>query len=162
MNPLDFKDPQDYSRDDLISLCERAVVPCREWNDRDSFSAQVNLQECYDYLNRGYIYDITNESDRTIWISFKNVTKNQLKNDPIYYLSIDDISEYREYCEEEGIEFDMFESSGSYINWNNFKTYYNENDENDPLNFEEIYQGNLGGYIPTEFRLAEADGGDWY
>lgn len=31
-----------------------------------------------------------------------------------------------------------------------------------PLNFEEIYQGNLGGYIPTEFRLAEADGGDWY
>ena len=56
----------------------------------------------------------------------------------------------------------MFESSGSYINWNNFKTYYNDNDENDPLNFEEIYQGNLGGYIPTEFRLAEADGGDWY
>lgn len=162
LNPLDFKDPQDYTRDDLINLCERAVVRCSEWRDRDSYSCQVNIQECYDYLSRGYDYTITIESDRTVWIAFNNVTKTQLKNDSIHWLSIDDLDDYREWCDIEGIEYGEMFDSQRYIEWDNFKTYFNNEDENDPLNFEEIYQGHLGGYIPTEFRLAEADGGDWY
>ena len=162
LNPFDFKDPSEYTREDLIDICMRAVVPCSQWRDRDSFSAQVNLQEVYDYLKRGYDYDILTNSDNTVWVTFKNVTKNNLKNDNGYYLSIDDIDEYREYCNAEGIECDMFESVGRHINWNDFYTFHNEADESDPRNFEEVYNGVLGGYLPTEFRLAERDGDDWY
>ena len=162
IDPLDFKAPLDYTREDLIDLCERAVVSCTKWNNRDSYSSQVNIQECYDYLKRGYDYDITTESDNTVWINFKNVTKTQLQTDDVCWLSIDDIDDYREYCDLEGIEYgEMFESN-RYINWKNFESYFNDTDESDPLNFEQIYKGRLGGYIPTEYRLAKADGEDWY
>jgi hypothetical protein len=162
LNPLDFKSPEDYTREDLIDLCERGVVPCSEWNDRDSLSAQHNLEEVYSYLKAGCDYVITTESDRTVWVAFKNVTLEQYR-DANYSLNIDSKDDYLNYCESESIEpGEMFECYGRYISDSMFKDYFNPYDDLDPLNNKKILEGYLGGYIPTEFRLAEADGSDWY
>lgn len=41
------------SRDDLLSLCERAVVPVENWSNRDSSDAQRQLGECTALLKAG-------------------------------------------------------------------------------------------------------------
>lgn len=161
LNPLDFKDPSNYTREDLIELCERAVVPCSEWHDRDSLSAQKNLEEVYSFLKIGCDYKMNNESDRTVWIAFSNVTYEQYTNS-YHSLGIDSIEDYKIYCENEGIEdSEMFEG-GRYVEISKFVEYFNPMDDEDPLNGKRVYTGYLGGYLPTEFRLAEADGSDWY
>lgn len=161
LNPLDFKNPLDYTTDDLINLCERAVVPCSEWRDRDSLSSQKNLEEVYSYLKAGCDYKLTTESDRTVWIEFLNVTYDQYTNS-CYSLGIDSMDDYRTYCENEGIEdSEMFEG-GSYVDTSKFVEYFNPMDDEDPLNGKRVYTGYLGGYLPTEYRLADADGSDWY
>ncbi len=57
----------------------------------------------------------------------------------------------------------MFNSNGwSYdIDQNLFERYIAK-DENDPLDLIEIYKGILTGYIPTQKRLDEVVGEDWY
>jgi hypothetical protein len=36
--------------EDLIKLCEDAVVPCSKWDNRDSYSAQKKIQSIYEGL----------------------------------------------------------------------------------------------------------------
>ena len=86
----------------------------------------------------------------------KNKYLDDIKN-------IDSKDDYLNYCESESIEpGEMFECYGRYISDSMFKDYFNPYDDLDPLNNKKILEGYLGGYIPTEFRLAEADGSDWY
>lgn len=141
-----------FTRDELISLCESAVVPYQNWNNRDSYASQVNLQEIYGMLHTGCDFTTTVNHD-TILIEFKNITKNHLEHRHDRFLNIDSIDDY---FEEFGYDNEMFDSNGwSYcISQNSF--------ENDFLDSIEIYKGTLTGYIPTQKRLDEVDGEDWY
>ena len=121
----------ELTRQDLIELCEWAVVPAYKWHNRDSYSAQVNIASIYEGLTAGLDYEITDTTDGTIWIKFTEVNKSKMKK--ARYLSIDDIDDYK-YDDE------MFYSDGIDFTSGNYK----------------------GGYIPTEKRLEEAEGDDWY
>jgi hypothetical protein len=64
----------DYTRDDLIAICERAFVPHAKWSDRDTAFAQRQLGECYALLRaecdfiicRGE-HDLKTD-DKTVWV----------------------------------------------------------------------------------------------
>ncbi len=96
----------------------------------------------------------------TILIEFKNITKDHLEHRHDKFLNIDSIDDY---FEEFGYDNEMFNSNGwSYdIDQNLFERYIAK-DENDPLDLIEIYKGILTGYIPTQKRLDEVVGEDWY
>lgn len=95
-----------------------------------------------------------------IKIEFKNITKDHLEHRHDKFLNIDSIDDY---FEEFGYDNEMFNSNGwSYdIDQNLFERYIAK-DENDPLDLIEIYKGILTGYIPTQKRLDEVVGEDWY
>lgn len=64
----------DYSRDDLLAICERAFVPQAKWHDRDSSAAQRQLGECYALLKAGCDFSISRDGllitdARTIWVT---------------------------------------------------------------------------------------------
>jgi hypothetical protein len=64
----------DYTRGDLLAICERAFVPQDKWCDRDSSSAQMQLGQCYALLKAGCDFHIRSDSslctdDRTIWVA---------------------------------------------------------------------------------------------
>lgn len=66
----------DYSREELISLCERAIVPVEKWSDRDSDSAHQNIGQAWAYLKAGCEFRISTEErlttdEETIWLYFK-------------------------------------------------------------------------------------------
>jgi len=61
------------NREQLISLCERAIVDVSKWSDRDSPSAQCKTGECWALLKANcefeYLIDGSLFSDeRTVWI----------------------------------------------------------------------------------------------
>ena len=51
------------SREELIQLCEDAVVHHTKWHDRGSYSAQRGLQSIYKGLTAGLDYRIVTEED---------------------------------------------------------------------------------------------------
>lgn len=67
----------DYTREQLIDICERAIVPQDKWSDRDSASAHEKVGISYVYLKAGVEFDIVDEDEIlqpdefTIWIKFK-------------------------------------------------------------------------------------------
>jgi len=136
-----MKPPKEYTREELIQICEDSVVSCEKWQDRDSASAQKNIQSLYAGLTGGvpYSYNIENDS---IYIVFEKPTKEQIEN--MQYFCVDSWDDWREwYIKENGEEEslpEMFEGNG--IDW-----YSN---------------GYLGGYLPTEERLDKTKGEDWY
>ena len=125
-----------YSTEDLITICERAVVPFTEWGNRDSYSAQVQLSDIYSFLKSGCDYTIGDNTDeRTIWISFENITEQQEDEAWRHNLNIDSLDDYRK---EFGYDGEMFDG-------------YGLRNSNSKL-----------GYLPTKKRLQESNGGDWY
>jgi len=122
-----------YSREDLIEICKEAVVPFREWGDRDSYSAQRSVESIYQGLmaNIPYTYKI---EGNTIWMTFEGVTDDHITELNKYSLDIDSLEDYREVY---GYEDEMFDGEG--IDW---------------------HSSYLGTYMPTRERLNE--GGDWY
>ena len=66
----------EYTRDELLVICETAVVPVDKWRNRDSPSAQEQLGLCRHLLLCGCDFwviqtgDIAT-NDRTIWISIE-------------------------------------------------------------------------------------------
>jgi hypothetical protein len=69
----------DYSREELLAICEKAFVSQSDWTDRDSASAQLQLGEAYSLLKAGCDFDIEHDpdsksgcstDDKTIWIQF--------------------------------------------------------------------------------------------
>jgi len=67
---------EENSREYLISICERSIVPESRWSNRDSSSAQRQLGECLVLLKAGCQYrvcDLPSDNlfitdDRIIWI----------------------------------------------------------------------------------------------
>lgn len=124
-------------REELIQICLDAVVPFTKWNDRDSYSAQVNIQSIYAGLIGGCEFKVSIKED-TIDICFEPPTKEQKQ--AFRYLEIDSREDYFQWMSEQG-EDDPTMFDGSGIDWNS--TY-------------------LCGYLPTRQRLEKVSGGDWY
>lgn len=71
----------DYSREDLISICERAVVPECKWHDRDSAEAQKQIGQCWAWLKAGCEFTVQVSThpakrgcftdERTIWVEVR-------------------------------------------------------------------------------------------
>lgn len=64
----------DYSREKLIEICERAIVPHEAWHDRDSYSAQNGVGQLWAMLkaNAPFAVQTTGTNcvtdERTIWV----------------------------------------------------------------------------------------------
>lgn len=126
----------EYSRTNLINLCERAVVHHSKWHDRDSNSAQQMISSIYEGLTAGLDFIIDEETDEeTIIIEFINIDLNKLKNG--IYLPVCDIDDYFAHCDPNH-ETEMFEGFG--------------------IQFDSSY---TSGYMPTKKRLDEANNDDW-
>lgn len=129
-------------RNELMSICEDAVVPCADWHDRDSCSTQIQLSDIYGLLEAGAEFTTKVEGD-TISIQFPDLPLNfgskvnrSLDHDTREdYFNLDTTEEDEE----------MFEGNGLGYNDYDYKV------------------GNyIGGYLPTRERLTQVDGGDWY
>jgi len=95
----------DYTREELIEICESAFVPEDQWYDRDSCEAQAKLGTAYAFLKAGCKFQIMTEETEpqgmtvcttdkhTIWLKFwvKNFDHFELgggpyEHDEIFYL----------------------------------------------------------------------------
>lgn len=128
-----------FSRKELISICKDAVVHHTKWGDRDSYSAQVNLQSIYKALTAGLPYEIDEDTDdNTIWIKFKQPI-NLRKLNKGEYLNISSREDYFIDCDP-NYETEMFDGYG--------------------IDFTSDY---TGSYMPTRKRLEDVgEGNDWY
>jgi hypothetical protein len=45
----------ELTREELMKICEDYIVPCSEWNNRDSYLSQVQVSDIYDYKVGDYI-----------------------------------------------------------------------------------------------------------
>lgn len=60
----------EYTREELVAICEAAFVPQEHWSDRDSSAAQRQLGEAYALLKAGCELQIDPDTNaRTIWVS---------------------------------------------------------------------------------------------
>lgn len=57
-----------YSREELISLCERAIVPQEHWGNRDSGIAHLNIGQAWALLKANCEFEITEVTSSTILI----------------------------------------------------------------------------------------------
>lgn len=65
-----------YTRDDLIDICERAIVLEEHWHDRDSAKAQLDVGQAWALLKAGCDFrqldgtkhEYLKTDERTIWI----------------------------------------------------------------------------------------------
>lgn len=159
-NSLDLElEKNKLSREELIDICEQSVVSYGSWSDRDSYSAQVNVTDIYKLLKSGCDFEYNIENDRTIWVSFINITKEQLDEAESHNLNIDSIEDY---FEKYGRDSEMFYGYPFSIKKDAFKTVTIDNKEGNDTFFMERYTEHLGGYLPTKARLKEANGDDWY
>lgn len=65
----------DYTREELLALCERAVVPEEHWSDRDSCHSQEGVGKAWAFLRAGVPYKVLTSgdcatNDRTVWVEF--------------------------------------------------------------------------------------------
>ncbi len=74
----------DYTREELIQICEQAIVPEEKWGNRDSPDSMDQLGRCAVFLKCGcefWIHPPAKESgchmdERTIWLSIDHKTFN--------------------------------------------------------------------------------------
>lgn len=62
------------SREELIELCDRGVVPVANWTNRDSADAQRQLGEARALLAAGCDFEFVSnpaQTDETIWIEIE-------------------------------------------------------------------------------------------
>lgn len=84
-SPLDILIDNDYSRENLIAICEAAVVPVEKWRNRDSPGAQEALGLCWVMLKAGCEFHVhppqpekrgCHTDARTIWLTIEWPTFN--------------------------------------------------------------------------------------
>lgn len=68
----------DYNRQELIAICERAVVPLADWNDRDTPDSQTKIGMAWALLKAGCPFvvcadpkEVCCTDAETIWIEIK-------------------------------------------------------------------------------------------
>lgn len=104
------------TREELIDLCEKALVPQEKWRNRDSAEAQLQIGRCWALLRAGCEFRICDREE----------------DDPCL------TNEYTVWVEITYKGFDYFDS------------LYDES--MDEATF----------YIPTQKRIEERNGRDWY
>lgn len=79
------------TREELISICEAAVVPQDKWSNRDTPEAQRSLGKCWVYLKAGCKFWVITEKDpkdpndrcvtdnETIWVRIQHETFNSFE-----------------------------------------------------------------------------------
>lgn len=131
-------------REDLIKLCEDAVVHHSKWEDRDSYLCQQSIQSIYKGLTAGLDFVVvTKEKDNdyhsdddTLLIRFPHpIDLERLKKGK--HLKISTRDDYYRDCDPD-YETEMFDGGG--------------------IDFESSYTQT---YMPTRKCLNEANGGDW-
>jgi hypothetical protein len=86
-----------YTREQLIELCERGIVPESKWLDRDSHGAQSGLGKAWALLRAGCDFrDVSSDSDLsdfggTVWIriyskGFKHFDWDGGLEDDLFYI----------------------------------------------------------------------------
>lgn len=133
-------------RQELIELCKDAVVHHTKWQNRDSYSAQRNLQSIYEGLTAGLDYRVVTKEidadyhsdDRTIIIEFlQPIDLDKLKTGQHLEISSRDL--YWKDCDPD-YEGEMFDGNG--------------------IDFGSSYTQT---YMPTRKRIEECGiGNDWY
>ena len=73
---------EDYTREELISLCELAIVPETKWDDRDCSSAHITIGTAWALLKAGCPFEVKTKNnavsndcitdDETIWIEIQH------------------------------------------------------------------------------------------
>lgn len=116
-----------YTRDELIAICEAALVPQDRWHDRDSYRAQLQVGTCWALLRAGCDFEvITRKTD-----------KDRVRTDgkTIWLRTYGQGFRWHEY------------------DWEGYGESVRRRDEYLDVELH---------YLPTEKRLREAAGGDWY
>jgi len=98
VNKSDVK--TDYTREELIEICERAIVAEENWHNRDSASSQTKVGQCWALLKAGCKFKIEKEENNistnwsTIWLHiyfdgfavFEGTLPKGQKCEELYYL----------------------------------------------------------------------------
>ena len=64
----------DYTREELITICERGVIPEKKWRNRDSCEAHRQLGSCWALLKAGCEFYVRSHGgncstdENTIWV----------------------------------------------------------------------------------------------
>lgn len=134
------------TREDLIELCQAAVVHHTKWQNRDSYSAQRGIQSIYEGLTAGLDYRIVtaemspdyHSDERNLIIEFlQPIDFDKLKT--AQHLQISSLEEYFQDCDPD-YETEMFDGYGI-----DFRSDYTQH------------------YMPTRQRLNDCGiGNDWY
>ena len=56
----------DYTREDLITLCERAIVPEKWWMNRDTASMHINIGEAWALLKAGCDFTVITQENAEV------------------------------------------------------------------------------------------------
>jgi hypothetical protein len=81
-----------YTREQLIEICEKAIVPVKQWNNRDSADAQRQIGQCLALLKAGCeIIDQINNNHETITVfisypGFSKMDHNGPEDEESFYL----------------------------------------------------------------------------
>ena len=89
---------RDKTREELISLCERGVVPVSQWRNRDSAGAQIQLGGASVLLKAGAEFRSAGDpadTDQTIWIritypGFAHFDWDGKEEDDLFYIPTDE------------------------------------------------------------------------
>jgi len=73
----------ELSREELVSICERAIVPQSEWENRDSPEAQQQVGQCWALLRAGCPFSV-NQDDKmgTYWVTITHPVHDTFEHDP--------------------------------------------------------------------------------
>ena len=132
-------------RSELIQLCQDAVVHHTKWQDRDSYSAQKSIQSIYRGLTAGLDFRIVTKDidehyhsgERNLIVEFiQPIDHTKLREGQ--HLKISEREDYFRDCDP-NYETEMFDGCG--------------------IDFSSDYTQT---YMPTQKRLDECSGGDWY
>lgn len=80
-----------YTREDLIDICDKAVVPYNSWCNRDTPSAQAQTATARAYLLAGCDFKISTDGnlttdENTVWVYIKHYEFEDTADWHSYYL----------------------------------------------------------------------------
>lgn len=135
-----------YTREQLIDICEKAVVHHTKWDNRDSYSAQLGVQSLYKGLTAGLDFRVVTKdispdyhsNDNVIIVEFlQPIDLDKLQNGK--ELEISSREDYFKDCDPE-YDTEMFDGEGI-----DFRSEYTQT------------------YMPTLDSIEKAGiGNDWY
>lgn len=100
---------KDYTREELIAICEQCYVPSSKWGDRDSYIAQRNASNIHGLLLSGAYFELDIYSEDNIDINFHNISQEQ-NNNRYNGFEVDSLDSYLEENEDSEM-FDSFDDS---------------------------------------------------